>query len=497
MISRRTHPGRVPSVALVSCLCACLFSVGTLRAQPLTSADSALVGRILLAEDARRAGDAALAEGQQHRDHRVRQLAARARARTTDPVFAGRDSLASVLPAEATPVYAEPAWRLRLRALTAQRANCTALGTALRDEAWPVRLRAADLLSATCATTPDVLITLRQWVDALAPDASRRRVGTVSWHGAAHAIVALARLAPDDARPRVARLSTHTSAPLRANVVRAAAQLGDTARLRRFASDADANVRTESIEALRRLTAHANDALYATLVANDTMPQVVRVAANALAGTTNPQWLRAAAAAYDSRWKPRTVDSERDVRQALLLAAGRDTAEELAIRHARDLSPAVLARAIALALGAELQIRVTMDESAGGGGFLVRLRGDVAPLMGARIAELVAQGYYDGLTWHRVEHDFVLQGGSPSANEYDGWHTFLRDELGTVSHLRGTVGMSTRGHDTGDAQWFVNLRDNQRLDRDYTLFAVVIEGIEVVDGVLEGDRIARMRLEGR
>jgi cyclophilin family peptidyl-prolyl cis-trans isomerase len=49
--------------------------------------------------------------------------------------------------------------------------------------------------------------------------------------------------------------------------------------------------------------------------------------------------------------------------------------------------------------------------------------------------------------------------------------------------------MSTRGHDTGDAQWFINLRDNKRLDRDYTLFAEVIDGIEVVDRILEGDLI--------
>ena len=53
-----------------------------------------------------------------------------------------------------------------------------------------------------------------------------------------------------------------------------------------------------------------------------------------------------------------------------------------------------------------------------------------------------------------------------------------------------TVGMSTRGHDTGDAQWFVNLRDNQRLGRDYTVFAEVVDGIDVVDGILEGDTIA-------
>jgi cyclophilin family peptidyl-prolyl cis-trans isomerase len=49
--------------------------------------------------------------------------------------------------------------------------------------------------------------------------------------------------------------------------------------------------------------------------------------------------------------------------------------------------------------------------------------------------------------------------------------------------------MSTRGHDTGDAQWFVNLRDNLRLGRDYTVFAEVVSGIEVVDGILEGDGI--------
>jgi cyclophilin family peptidyl-prolyl cis-trans isomerase len=109
--------------------------------------------------------------------------------------------------------------------------------------------------------------------------------------------------------------------------------------------------------------------------------------------------------------------------------------------------------------------------------------------MAARILELADSGYYDGGTWHRVEHDFVIQGGAHGDNEYVGNARFLRDELGTVPHSRGTVGMSTRGHDTGDAQWFINLRDNLRLGRDYTVFAEVVEGIAVVDGILEGDQI--------
>jgi cyclophilin family peptidyl-prolyl cis-trans isomerase len=54
--------------------------------------------------------------------------------------------------------------------------------------------------------------------------------------------------------------------------------------------------------------------------------------------------------------------------------------------------------------------------------------------------------------------------------------------------------MSTRGHDTGDGQWFVNLRDNLRLDRDYSVFGEVVEGIDVVDEILEGDTIARIEV---
>src|SRR5438067_1354390 len=80
--------------------------------------------------------------------------------------------------------------------------------------------------------------------------------------------------------------------------------------------------------------------------------------------------------------------------------------------------------------------------------------------------------YYDGLTFHRVLPNFVIQGGSPGANEYVGDGPFMRDEVGR-SNTRGTVGISTRGRDTGDAQIFINLVDNQRLDHEYTVIAEV------------------------
>jgi cyclophilin family peptidyl-prolyl cis-trans isomerase len=67
----------------------------------------------------------------------------------------------------------------------------------------------------------------------------------------------------------------------------------------------------------------------------------------------------------------------------------------------------------------------------------------------------------------------------------------MRDEVGRVGHTRGTVGISTRGRDTGDAQIFINLVDNPRLDHEYTVFGIVT-GMDVVDTILEGDRMTRV-----
>ncbi|MDP7239513.1 MAG: peptidylprolyl isomerase, partial [Candidatus Latescibacteria bacterium] len=124
----------------------------------------------------------------------------------------------------------------------------------------------------------------------------------------------------------------------------------------------------------------------------------------------------------------------------------------------------------------------------------LRLRPLDAATNVARFVRLAKKGYYDGLTFHRVVPNFVIQGGSPGANEFVGDGPFTRDELTDRSHLRGTIGISTRGRDTGDAQIFVNLVDNIRLDHNYTIIADVVEGMDVVDDLLEGGRIARVRI---
>jgi len=453
------------------------------QAAPLTSADSALIGRILVAEDRRDSADVALAAGDKHTDVRVRAMAMRARGRIRDPKFAARDSMPAL---SAPKVWPEPAWRIRYRGLAAQRNDCAALRAAATDSSWQVRLRAADLAGASCTPDDSLAKTFMRWVDALPRDASRRANGGVSWHLAAHAVVALARVRPDEARVRVAALSRHGQWQVRMYAARAAAVLGDTVQLRALARDADDNVKEAAIDALSKLTGHVDDSIYlAALSASGA--QAVRAAAVALKGSTRMD-VRVAAEVLFERWSLRAIASERDVRVALLEAAGRPATSDRAPPARVELPP----RTVALALGADVRLRVTLSDASGGGSFVVRLRGDVAPMMSARVLALAMSGYYNNGNWHRVEPDFVIQGAGPGTNEYVGYKDYLRDELGTVSHGRGTVGMSTRGHDTGDAQWFVNLKDNLRLNPTYTVFAEVTEGIDVVDGMLEGDVIARI-----
>ncbi|MBI3504426.1 MAG: peptidylprolyl isomerase [Proteobacteria bacterium] len=499
---------------------ALLFAAATAAPQspPLTRADSALVGRVLLAEARRDAASPAFADAARSADDRVRLLARRARARIGDPRFSARDSFPAL---PAPPAYADPAWRLRYRALTAK-STCAELQDALADTVWHVRLRAADLLAAPCAHDAVALTTLRAWI-AAAPAAKdpAHVTGRVSWHAAAHALVAMARLAPNEARAMLPRFTAHANPWLRGYAARAAAVLADTATLRTLARDANDNVKELAIDGLAKVAAHAHDDVYlAALGARGY--QAVRAAARALKGAPDGAAVAHAAIAAAARLRRDSSETSRDARTAVLERIAEfarpadaprvaalatdfdcvvaDSAAAIATRlgataaaHCTPFPVPLPADAVSLALGAEHVLEVRLAPRSGGGVFTVRLRGDAAPIMAARILALVRAHWYDGRTWYRVEPDFVIQGGGPGSNEYVGHPRFLVDELGTIPHVRGTVGMSTRGHDTGDSQWFVNLKDNLRLGRDYTVFGEVTSWIEVVDAIVEGDAIASIR----
>ena len=128
-----------------------------------------------------------------------------------------------------------------------------------------------------------------------------------------------------------------------------------------------------------------------------------------------------------------------------------------------------------------------------GGEISIQLIPDLAPTHAYRFKNLAEDGQLDGLTFHRVVSNFVIQGLSPGANEYAGYPEYTRDEIGLLPHWRGTVGTSTRGRDTGDGQIFVNLIDNHNLNHDFTIFGYVSrpQDMEVVDAVAEGDVIIK------
>ena len=453
-----------------------------------TRADSALVARILTAEDRRDSASAAFSEGLASRNPTIRVLAARAVARIKDPRFASRDSLPPLPP---PPNYPDPAWRLRYRALATKPIDCERIDVAMTDSAWPVRLRAVDLATPNCEGA--IIALANAWLRKY-PSTGHRTHGGVAWQAAAHAFVAAARLSPENAKAALPALAKDPVPWTRVYAARGAAILEDTATLKQLTADPNDNVKEAAIDGLAKVAGHAADDVYIRAL-DASGYQVIRAAAIALKGTPRRADIVAAGGRVLAKLRADSSETSRDARVAIA-----DRLRELGVANvSADLvkqpSPVPLSRdAVALALGKDVRLRVTIADSSGGGSFVVRLRGDVAPIMAARVLSLVRAGWYDNRTWYRVEPDFVIQGGGPGSNEYVGHPRFMRDELAGVQHLRGTVGMSTRGHDTGDAQWFINLRDNQRLTRDYTLFGEVVEGIDVVDGILEGDVIARIEV---
>jgi cyclophilin family peptidyl-prolyl cis-trans isomerase len=382
--------------------------------------------------------------------------------------------------------------------------GCAPIAGAIGATADHVSLLAIDLLGNPCRPE-DRAVEMLLDLSAAQDDAD--------WRLRAHAIVALAKAAPERGRPMVARFLNAKQWQARMYAATAAAQVGDAAALRRLTADPQENVREAAVTGLSRTIKHEADAVYIEALTGANF-QLVMSAARALAGTQDRAAAVPALLAALSRLTALDSDPSRDPRLAILdrlqeLGSAEqaaalepyltDTDPRVAAQAAkiiggwtgRNASPAPRARVAQSEALTEADldrlsrttVRVTME---GGGQFELKLLADLAPLSCARFAALVAQGYYNGLTFHRIIPNFLVQGGSPGANEYVGHSRFMRDEVGRVTQLRGTIGISTRGRDTGDAQIYVNLVDSPRLDHEYTIFAEVARGMNVVDGILEG-----------
>ncbi len=127
----------------------------------------------------------------------------------------------------------------------------------------------------------------------------------------------------------------------------------------------------------------------------------------------------------------------------------------------------------------------------------VELLADKAPLTVANFVNLAQRGFYDGLSFHRVIADFMIQGGCPEGSGRGGPGYRFEDETGNgVPHERGVLSMANAGPNTNGSQFFITHIKTDWLDGRHTVFGKVTEGIEVVDAIAQGDKINSVKIEG-
>lgn len=374
----------------------------------------------------------------------------------------------------------------------------------------PVAVVAIDGLDVPCPDRETQRRLLVGWAERVDDEET-------AWQRSTRALSALARVFPDAAAEHLPAHVAHANPFVRANAAGVAGVLGRTSLLRPLVQDPDPNVRTAALSGLFDLEGHAVDTLLVQALGEDD-PQLLITVSGLLASTPSPAAAAEAALEAFVRISAAERETWRDSRLALLElvqavgdpASGQElepyledydpvVAEKVAemlsdwrgepyVALPRPLPRAELPTSEDLQAMASSVLRLHM---AAGGVVDIELAPYVAPTNAWRFFRLVREGYFDGLTFHRWAPNFVLQGGSPNANEYQGAAGYTRDEVGLPSHWRGTVGISTRGRDTGDAQIFVNLVHNVRLDHTYTVVGRVVDGMDAVDLALEGAVIER------
>lgn len=370
--------------------------------------------------------------------------------------------------------------------------DCTRAAQHVNDSSEHVRLLAIDLLGEKrCdASLLQPLLAHSDW---------RRR---------AHAVLSLARTAPANAKNAVRELARSPVWQARAWAAQSAVLIKDSSTLARLASDRDPNVALAASQtvptALALLTRnHAGAMLQGA--------QVIGKADSATRLAHGP----ALRAAFD-RIASRGV-TWRDPREAIVQALVLDDATRRWMQPLQQHPDPAIARRVAQRLSPDSTRLVPYNATyaapafppsatlnalrgvtaelhiAGKGVVQLRLLPDEALMAVHAFVTLAESGAYAGRTLHRIVPNFVVQGGSPGADEYDpATDYFMRDEVGFARNARGSFGISTRGRDTGDGQLYINLIDNVRLDHDYTVFAQTTRGLDVVDAIQEGDIIERV-----
>ncbi len=130
------------------------------------------------------------------------------------------------------------------------------------------------------------------------------------------------------------------------------------------------------------------------------------------------------------------------------------------------------------------------------GTIVLELFGGEAPGTVSNFTKLARSGFYDGLTFHRVIPNFVIQGGCPQGDGTGGpGYTIKCETEGNPHrHVRGSLSMAHAGKDTGGSQFFICHSPQPHLDGKHTVFGQVVEGLDVVDAVRAGDHMQQVAI---
>lgn len=126
------------------------------------------------------------------------------------------------------------------------------------------------------------------------------------------------------------------------------------------------------------------------------------------------------------------------------------------------------------------------------GNIVLELFDNDAPNTVENFVKLIDQGFYNGLTFHRVIPDFMIQGGCPKGNGTGGPGYKIKCEINPRKHTKGALSMAHAGKNTGGSQFFITHSPQPHLDGVHTVFGQVIEGMEVVNKIKNGDVMTKI-----
>lgn len=272
--------------------------------------------------------------------------------------------------------------------------------------------------------------------------------------------------------------------------------------LRTLIGDGDERVQSAALASLKTVNQAERTRLALTALSSPLL-SVRAVAFDLLSTSTDDAVRDAVRAAYRQSLGDEWIDLREQMVDAFLAwgdvgslrtVLGSDPCTKVRARAGRALkAPPLVVDRGPLAELTSFAARPRYDLVTSKGTLVLELFSDHAPQHVSSFDQLVQRHFYDGLLWHRVVPNFVVQGGDPRGDGWGNGGVAVDDEINPLPFVRGTLGMPNSGKDTGGCQFFITHIPTPHLDGRYTVFGQVVGGLEVLDILEVSDQIVAVR----